>query len=65
MLREINTFDRLEFRNVKYGYEDQKHVLNDLNLKISKGDCIGLMGSSVQENIHVNLFGLLKPLKGE
>ena len=65
---EINTFNRLEFRNVKYGYEiSGKPVLHDLNLKISKGDCIGLMGPSGSgKTTLVNLLlGLLKPLKGE
>jgi subfamily B ATP-binding cassette protein MsbA len=46
--KNISSFtDSLEFRNVCFHYEDSDElVLNDINIKTSKGDIIALVGSS-------------------
>ena len=37
----------IEIKNIKFSYNDFNGlVLNDLNLKIKKGECIGIVGSS-------------------
>ncbi|RKY62507.1 MAG: ABC transporter ATP-binding protein, partial [Candidatus Latescibacterota bacterium] len=37
---------RIEFRDVTFGYEKNKPVLKDINLKIEPGEMIGLVGHS-------------------
>ncbi len=36
----------IEFKNVSFGYNDAEYVLKNINLKINKGDFIGLVGRS-------------------
>ena len=43
---EINEFNKLEFQNVSFSYDNQNNVLEDINVKIDKGDFIALVGES-------------------
>ena len=36
---------------VNFGYEENKFILNNINLKIKKGDIIGIIGSAL-ERVH-------------
>lgn len=36
----------IEFKNVIFGYSDEKHILNCINLRIDAGSTIGLVGKS-------------------
>ena len=53
--------------NVSYGYDDKKVILNNINLSISKGKTIGIIGESgAGKSTFVSLLtGLIKPTKGE
>ena len=42
----IDKFDKLEFNNVSFSYDNENNVLHDINVKINKGDFIALVGES-------------------
>ncbi len=44
ILREFN--DEIEFRNVRFSYNEETEVLKGINLKIKKGQCVALVGQS-------------------
>ena len=45
--KELTTVDgSIEFKNVTYGYGEEKDVLNDLSFKVNKGEVFALVGSS-------------------
>jgi ATP-binding cassette subfamily B protein len=37
---------KIEFKNVRFGYDDNDHIIRDLNLTIKPGEKIGLVGHS-------------------
>lgn len=41
-----NVQGKIEFKNVTYGYNQDKGVLNDLSFKVNKGEIFALVGSS-------------------
>lgn len=41
-----NVQGEIEFKNVTYGYGEEKDVLNDLSFKVNKGEIYALVGSS-------------------
>ena len=43
---EIHFHKKLELKNVNFSYKNNKKVLRNLNFSISKGQCIGIFGSS-------------------
>ena len=43
---EINFHKKLELKNVNFSYKNNKKILRNLNFSISKGQCIGIFGSS-------------------
>ncbi len=43
---EINQFNKLEFKNVSFSYDNDNNVLENINIKIKKGDFIALVGES-------------------
>lgn len=58
----------IEIKNIKFSYNDFNGlVLNDLNLKIKKGECIGIVGSSGSgKSTLLDIFsGLLTPTNGD
>ena len=59
--------DSIEIRNLYFAYEDNKYVLNNINLKIIKGEFIGIAGlSGVGKTTLTDIIsGLYKPSKGE
>lgn len=64
----INKLDEIEFRNVSFRYSQQTpYVLKNINLKIRKGDCIGLVGKtgSGKSTLIDILMGLLEPTSGD
>ena len=67
-LTKLDSIDKIELKNIVFGYDLKKDfVLNNLNLKIKKGTCIGIKGDSgVGKTALINIIlGLLKPDKGE
>ena len=65
----ILAFDKeIEFKNVSYRYSNNSRIiLNDINLKIKKNSCIGIIGESGSgKSTFVNLFsGLTNPSAGQ
>ena len=57
----------IEFKNVKYKYSVKNNIFNDLNLKINKGDIVGISGKSgVGKSTFINLLtGLINPDSGK
>ncbi len=37
---------RIEFKNVSFGYDDEKEVLHDINLTVNPGEMVGIVGRS-------------------
>jgi len=44
--KEITSIDSVEFKNVDFAYDKENVVLNNFNLKISKGEKVGIVGGS-------------------
>ena len=59
--------NRLELKNIMFEYEKDKTILKNINLKIRKGEFIGIAGlSGAGKTTLVDIIaGLLKPITGE
>lgn len=59
-------FSNLYLKEVGFNYPSSRYILTDLNLKINKGDRIGIIGTSGsgKSTLIDILLGLLKPTKG-
>ena len=57
----------IDLTNVSFSYNDEKEILTDVNIKLSKGKLIGIYGASGSgKSTLLNLIcGLLDPSKGE
>lgn len=57
----------LEMKNVTYVYEDDTVALKDITMDLSKGKCIGVIGSNGagKSTLFLNFAGILKPKSGE
>ena len=62
---EINDFDYIEIKDLSFSY-DEKVVINNLNLKINKGDILKIEGESGigKTTLLMLLMGYLKPNAG-
>ncbi len=57
----------IELKNISFFYDKERHILNSLNLKLKRGERIGLMGSNGSGKttlLHI-IVGLLTPSDGE
>lgn len=56
----------MNIENLQYKYEDGTKALNDVNMDLSKGKVIGLIGAngSGKSTLFLNMLGLIKPTKG-
>ena len=64
----INLKDKIELNNISFKYKKEGlNIINKLNLKIQKGDKIGLVGESgIGKSTLINIImGLLKPTEGK
>lgn len=59
--------EAVSLRGVSFGYSKQTHVVNSLDLEISAGETIGLVGptGSGKSSLGLLLSGVLKPHSGE
>ena len=57
----------LEMKNVTYMYEDQTVALKDISMDLSKGSCIGIIGSNGagKSTLFLNFTGVLRPKQGQ
>jgi ABC-type bacteriocin/lantibiotic exporter with double-glycine peptidase domain len=62
-----NNFDSIVFKNIDFGYEKNKTILNNINFRINKNDIVALIGESgVGKTTLVKIIlGFLKPTKGK
>lgn len=62
----ISNFKSLQLKNVKFKYDNKKDIFNKLNLKITAGEKIAIIGESGSgKSTLINLIsGLLKPTNG-
>ena len=60
-------FEKLEFQNVSFAYDDSKEVLKNVSFKIEKGSFTGIKGQSGtgKSTLVLLMTGLLKPIKGD
>lgn len=56
----------IKTEDLSYKYEDGAIALNDINIDLEKGKCIGLIGAngSGKSTLFLNMMGILKPSKG-
>ncbi len=65
---EILPFEnKIELKNISYNYPENDLGLENINLKINKGDFIGIVGKSgcYKTTLSLIIAGLIKPQKGE
>ena len=65
---KISSFQNIEFKNVNFSYPNAKNfVLTDINLKINKDECIGLIGDtgSGKTTFVDIILGFLSPSEGK
>ena len=64
--QEIAFAKEINISGVNFQYSDNKNLLSNVNLKIKKGNTIGIIGKSgVGKSTFLNIFtGLLQPTKG-
>ncbi len=65
--KEDFSFDgEIKFESVFFNYPDCKNILSDINFKIDKNECIGIIGKSgIGKSTLLDLItGLIKPKKG-
>jgi energy-coupling factor transporter ATP-binding protein EcfA2 len=57
----------VEFKNVSFHYDENNPVLEDINLKINKGDIIAVLGANGagKTTLVKHAIGLLKPRSGD
>jgi ATP-binding cassette, subfamily B, bacterial PglK len=66
-IKPIQFKENIVFKNLSFSYsKDSKNILNNVNLKINKGDQIGIIGStgSGKSTLLDVLMGLLNPTEG-
>lgn len=63
----LEKFDSLEFKNVSFRYDSKRKVLNKINLKINRGDVVGIIGEtgSGKSTLLNLMLGLVNPSEGE
>lgn len=64
---DFKNFDTLELKNISFGYKKNEKVLKDINIKIKKGDFIGIKGESGSGKTTLIdiILGLQQPESGE
>ena len=64
--KEISFANSIELKNISFKYLEGKELLTDINLKINKGEAIGILGKSGSgKSTLLNILsGLLRPTKG-
>ena len=64
---DIRFGESVVLKNISYSYDNHTNVLNDINIKINKGEFIGIQGESgIGKSTLLNvLLGYIKPDKGE
>lgn len=57
----------IEFNNVSYSYDSKSQILNRINLKIFKGDCVAIIGKNASgKSTLLNLISaLIQPTEGK
>ncbi len=66
-IENISFKNDITFRDVSFSYNNEKEILKNINIKIKKGEIIGIFGASGSgKTTFINLLlGLLKPSKGK
>ena len=62
----VPPFESLEFRDVQFNYTDSSSAIDDVSLKISKGETLGIVGLSGagKSTLTALAMGLLNPTQG-
>lgn len=66
ILEEFEFNSKIEFKNVSFGFNKNQNIIKDIDLKINKGETIGIIGESGSgKSTFVDLLiGLHKPTSG-
>jgi ATP-binding cassette, subfamily B, bacterial PglK len=64
--KEIKNFNVIKIKNLSFGYNNKKNIFENINLKIKKGDRIGIIGKTgCGKTTFIDLLlGLIKPIEG-
>lgn len=64
---EVKNFDTLELKNISFSYKKNEKVLKDINIKIEKGEFVGIKGESGSGKTTLIdiILGLQLPKKGK
>lgn len=64
---KVDFNNKIELKNIKFSYNDDKQVIKNLSLEIEKGDFIGIIGlsGSGKSTLADIIMGLLIPQSGE
>ena len=67
LFKKFNFQNEIEFKKVNFGYIKEKLILKDINIKIKRGQTIGIIGASGsgKSTLVDLLVGLQKPVMGE
>jgi ATP-binding cassette, subfamily B, bacterial PglK len=66
--KKLDVINSIKLKNICYQYsKSNKLILNNINIEVKKGDCIGIVGESGSgKSTLLNIFmGLLQPSSGE
>lgn len=63
---KIDFRDKIELKNITFSYDNKKNILNEIYLKINKGETIGIIGGSGagKSTLIDILLGILNPQSG-
>tara|TARA_B110000503_G_scaffold11064_1_gene15036 strand:- start:2668 stop:4401 length:1734 start_codon:yes stop_codon:yes gene_type:complete len=66
ILDEFKFKNKIEFKNVSFGFNKNQNIIKDINLKINKGQTIGIIGESGsgKSTLVDLLIGLHEPISG-
>jgi len=66
-INPLNFENKLEFKNVSFGFEERDLKISDFSITINKGEKVGIKGisGSGKSTLLYLLLGLYKPIKGD
>ena len=65
--KEAKSLDKIELKNISFSYNQNKKIIDNISLKIKKGEIIGISGKtgSGKTTLIDIILGLLKPIEGK
>ncbi|MFH1936817.1 MAG: ABC transporter ATP-binding protein, partial [Bacteroidota bacterium] len=66
-IQTVSFHEHLEFKHVSFSYDNQKMILDDVNLTVKKGEKVAIIGrtGAGKSTLISLLLGLIQPAKGD